>query len=587
MKDFFKMMLASCLSNLLILGIGVFVFVALIVGSVATMVSSGENADMLVVKENSVLELDLNKSIYERTPNELDAYLEGNQVLGADVLLKSIRMAKDDDNISGIYLKMSALYNAGWALTEEIRNAIVDFKESGKFVYSYADTYSQKGYYLASVADSVFINPSGMLDFKGIAAETLFIKDLLDKLNVKVKLIRPRSNAFKSAGEMYTMTQMSQANKTQVRTYIESIWNHVVADMSAVRGISVDRLNAIADNLEAYLPADALKNALVDGLVFEHDVLVLLSEQMGLDDYDDINFVKAKKYAQSSIDVSSNKIAVIYAQGDVVQGKGTGVNVYSSVIAKALDDAADNDAVKAIVLRVNSPGGAVVASEIMTNAVIRAKQKKPIVVSMSDVAASAGYEISCNAHKIVAMPTTITGSIGVFGLYPELGGMLKNKFGVTTDTVLTNKNAAALSTMRPLSGEGYDVLVRNVEDFYVTFCQRVALGRNLTVEYVDSIARGRVWTGIDAKKLGLVDELGGMDKALDIAAELAEIDSYSILAYPKEKDFATQLMEILGEEQSLTDVLSKKTDVEKYYEMLEQINNMEPLQARLPYFINF
>lgn len=587
MKDFFKMMLASCLSNLIILSIGVFVFVALIVGSVATMVSSGENADMLVVKENSVLELDLNKSIYERTPNELDAYLEGNQVLGADVLLKSIRMAKDDDNISGIYLKMSALYNAGWALTEEIRNAIVDFKESGKFVYSYADTYSQKGYYLASVADSVFINPSGMLDFKGIAAETLFIKDLLDKLNVKVKLIRPRSNAFKSAGEMYTMTQMSQANKTQVRTYIESIWNHVVADMSAVRGISVDRLNAIADNLEAYLPADALKNGLVDGLVFEHDVLVLLSEQMGLDDYDDINFVKAKKYAQSSIDVSSNKIAVIYAQGDVVQGKGTGVNVYSSVIAKALDDAADNDAVKAIVLRVNSPGGAVVASEIMTNAVIRAKQKKPIVVSMSDVAASAGYEISCNAHKIVAMPTTITGSIGVFGLYPELGGMLKNKFGVTTDTVLTNKNAAALSTMRPLSGEGYDVLVRNVEDFYVTFCQRVALGRNLPVEYVDSIARGRVWTGIDAKKLGLVDELGGMDKALDIAAELAEIDSYSILAYPKEKDFATQLMEILGEEQSLTDVLSKKTDVEKYYEMLEQINNMEPLQARLPYFINF
>ena len=587
MKDFFKMMLASCLSNLIILGIGVFVFVALIVGSVATLVSSGENTDMLVVKENSVLELDLNKSIYERTPNELDAYLEGNQVLGADVLLKSIRMAKDDDNISGIYLKMSALYNAGWALTEEIRNAIVDFKESGKFVYSYADTYSQKGYYLASVADSVFINPSGMLDFKGIAAETLFIKDLLDKLNVKVKLIRPRSNAFKSAGEMYTMTQMSQANKTQVRTYIESIWNHVVADMSAVRGISVDRLNAIADNLEAYLPADALKNGLVDGLVFEHDVLVLLSEQMGLDDYDDINFVKAKKYAQSSIDVSSNKIAVIYAQGDVVQGKGTGVNVYSSVIAKALDDAADNDAVKAIVLRVNSPGGAVVASEIMTNAVIRAKQKKPIVVSMSDVAASAGYEISCNAHKIVAMPTTITGSIGVFGLYPELGGMLKNKFGVTTDTVLTNKNAAALSTMRPLSGEGYDVLVRNVEDFYVTFCQRVALGRNLPVEYVDSIARGRVWTGIDAKKLGLVDELGGMDKALDIAAELAEIDSYSILAYPKEKDFATQLMEILGEEQSLTDVLSKKTDVEKYYEMLEQINNMEPLQARLPYFINF
>lgn len=587
MKDFFKMMLASCLSNLIILVIGMFLFFAFIVGSVASLMSSGENTDM-IVKENSVLKLELNKTIYEQTPGELNSYLEGNQALGADVLFKAIRMAKDDDNISGIYIKMSPMYNAGWALTEELRNAIVDFKESGKFVYSYADTYSQKGYYLVSVADSIFINPSGVLDFKGIAAETLFIKDLLDKLDVKVKLIRPRSNAFKSAGEMYTMTQMSQANKTQIRTYIESIWNHVSGDISIERNIPVDRLNAIADNLEAYLPADALKNGLVDALVFEHDVLVSMAKQIGTNDYDDIDFVKAKSYVQSAVDnVSRNKIAVIYAQGDVMSGNGTGVNVYSSVITNALNNAADNDNIKAIVLRVNSPGGAVVASEIMTNAVIRAKQKKPIVVSMSDVAASAGYEISCNANVIVAMPTTITGSIGVFGLYPEVGGMLKNKLGITTDTVLTNKNAAALSVMRPLSNEGHEVLVRNVEDFYVTFCQRVAKGRNLPVEYVDSIARGRVWTGIDAKKLGLVDELGGLDMALDIAAELAQIDNYSIVAYPKEKDLPTQLMELLGEEQSLAEVLSKNTNTEKYYNLMDYVKNMEPLQARLPYFIDF
>ena len=300
---------------------------------------------------------------------------------------------------------------------------------------------------------------------------------------------------------------------------------------------------------------------------------------------DDINFVKAKKYTQSSIDVSSNKIAVIYAQGDVVQGKGTGVNVYSSVIAKALDDAADNDAVKAIVLRVNSPGGAVVASEIMTNAVIRAKQKKPIVVSMSDVAASAGYEISCNATKIVAMPTTITGSIGVFGIYPQVGRMLKNKLGITTDTILTNRNAAALSINRPLSAESHNMLVRNVEDFYKTFCQRVAKGRNLSVEYVDSIARGRVWTGIQAKELGLVDELGGIDVALRIAAQEAGITNYSIVAYPKQKDAVTELMEMLNTE--ALEAHLQNQSIAKYYKQMEQISNMEPLQARLPYFIEF
>ena len=583
MKDFLKMMLASCLSSMIVFGICTFLVIALIVGSVATIISSTDDSTTTIVKPNSVLQLDLTKSIYERTPSELNSYLESNMVIGADMVLKAIHMAKTDDRISGIYLKTSEMYNGGWAITEEIRNALIDFKQSGKFIYSYSEVYGQKAYYLSTIADSVFINPSGMLDFKGIAAETIFIKDMLDKLNVDVELIRPRNNAFKSAGEMYTMNHMSEANKTQIRSYISNIWQHVCTDIAIARNISVDKLNSIANNLSAYLPTDAVNNGLIDKTAFEHDVLTSIAYTLGIadGDIDDINFIRTKKYAESATDSQSkNKIAIIYAQGDVLHGKGSDINVYSSTITKAIDDAANNSNVKAIVLRVNSPGGAVIASEIMTNAVIRAK-----VVSMSDVAASAGYEISCNATKIVAMPTTITGSIGVFGIYPQVGRMLKNKLGITTDTILTNRNAAALSINRPLSAESHNMLVRNVEDFYKTFCQRVAKGRNLSVEYVDSIARGRVWTGIQAKELGLVDELGGIDVALRIAAQEAGITNYSIVAYPKQKDAVTELMEMLNTE--ALEAHLQNQSIAKYYKQMEQISNMEPLQARLPYFIEF
>ena len=588
MKDFLKMMLASCLSSMIVFGICTFLVISLIVGAVASAISSTDDSSITVVNQNSVLQLDLTKTIYERTPSELNSYLESNMVIGADMVLKAIHMAKSDDRISGIYLRTSEMYNGGWAITEEIRNALIDFKQSGKFIYSYSEVYSQKAYYLSSIADSIFINPSGMLDFKGIAAETIFIKDMLDKLNVEVELIRPRNNSFKSAGEMYTMTHMSEANKKQIRSYISNIWQHVCTDISTTRNISVDKLNNIANNLSAYPPTDAVNNGLIDQTAFEHDVLTSIANTLGIGDgdIDDINFIRTKRYVESNPEPQSkDKIAVIYAQGDVLHGKGTDINVYSSTITKAINDAADNNNVKAIVLRVNSPGGAVIASEIMTDAVIRAKEKKPIVVSMSDVAASAGYEISCYATKIVAMPTTITGSIGVFGVYPQVGRMLKNKLGITTDTILTNRNAAALSINRPLSAESHNVLVRNVEDFYKTFCMRVAIGRNLSVEYVDSIARGRVWTGTQAKELGLVDELGGMDVALRIAAQEAGITNYSIVAYPKQKDAVTELMEMLNEE--AMEAKLQNSSIAKYYKQMEQISNMEPLQARLPYFVEF
>lgn len=595
MKDFFKMLFASCLGNILVFVIGIFIVIGLIGGIIASALSIYKDGNStFVVEDNSVLRLDLNKTILERTPSELENYINTNQVMGLDVVLKSIYRAKNDDKIKGIYLKTSGMYNGGWAVTEEIRNALLEFKKEGKFVYSYSDIYGQKAYYLSSVADSVYINPSGVLEFKGIGAETLFIKDLLDKLDVDVKLIRPSTNSFKSAGEMYTMNKMSEANKTQIRAYIKSIWNHVLEDISHSRNISVNELNTIANDLSAYLPQDALEKKLVDKLCFEHDALVSVAQILNIEDNNpsDIKFVSAANYVNSlneELDLQriKDKIAIIYAQGDVLQGKGTGVNVYSSNIVNAIEKAVSNDDVKAIVLRVNSPGGAVIASEIMTNAVVRAKEKKPIVVSMSDVAASAGYEISCYANKIVAMPTTITGSIGVFGIYPEVGTMLKNKFGITSDTVLTNKNSAALSTMRPLSRESQMLLTRNVENFYKTFCSRVAEGRNLSVKYVDSIARGRVWTGVEAKKLGLVDELGGLDVALRLAADEAGVEHYSVIVYPKEKDAITQLMEIIGDEGLTMKYEIFNPDVEVFQNWIEKIANMESVQARLPYYIDF
>ncbi len=591
MKDFFKMFFASCLGSLIVFGLSIFILIMVVFSMISSAISSSDT-DKIVVSQNSVLKLDLSKAIYERAPGEFESYFEGIQAVGLNDLLKAIQMAKKDPNIEGIFIDFGMGFASGWATTEELRNALTDFKESGKFIYAYSDSYSQKGYYLSTIADSIFINPAGMLEFKGIAAEAMFIKDFLKKLDINVELIRPGNNAYKSAGEMYTMTKMSAANREQIRSYIESIWNHVVLDMSKSRSISTKELNAIADNLSAFLPEEAFKKRLVDRLAFKNDVFVSMISMMKNKNLkpEDIRFINPTKYAKSNFELNSkskNRIAIIYAEGDVMPGKGVGINVYSTTITDALDNAANDDKIKAIVLRVNSPGGAVVASEIMTDAVLRAKAKKPVIVSMSDVAASAGYEISCYANKIVAMPTTITGSIGVFAVFPEVGALLKNKLGINTDTVLTNKNASALSILRPLSPTSHAVLTRNVEDFYKTFCSRVAQGRNLRVSYVDSIARGRVWTGTEAKKLGLVDELGGIDRALEIAAEEAEIENYTIVSYPKEKDLFTQLMELWNTDARIKLLAPNMQNVIRYYQQVEKISQMEPMQARLPYFIDF
>lgn len=539
------------------------------------------------VKKHSVLTIDLSKPFTERETTTVESLLFDQKTVGFNTILAAIDKAATDKKIEGIYLKDGLAYSAGWATTQELRNALAKFKEeSGKFVYAYSDSYSQKSYYLATVADRIFLNPSGMVEFTGIAAEAMFIKDMLDKLDVKVDLIRPNSNAFKSAGEMYTMNKMSEANREQIRTYIKSIWDEVLPQMSEARDIPVDSLNYLADNLSAFMAEDAFNAGLVDELGFENDVKELMVEQIDkVKSVSKLNFVSVSNYPTDK-KMSGKKIAVVYAEGEVQTGKGYDVGVYSTNMVKALDEAANDDDVQAIVLRVNSPGGAVLASEAITDAVVRAKEKKPLIVSMGDLAASAGYEISCYADYIVAQPTTITGSIGVFAMLPEIGTMLKNKIGLTFDTVNTNRNSSALSVMRPLSTESRALMQKNVEDFYKIFIGRVAEGRGLDVNYVDSIARGRVWTGRDALTLGLVDTLGGIDVALEIAADMAGISNYSVKVYPEAPSTLMEMFNMTDEDARAKVLLPTQYGKYRFFSDIEKLCDSDPLQARLPYYIN-
>ena len=581
---FGKIMLASGVGTLIVLTIiGLFKLFILfgIIGSV-----SSDSAP--AVADNSFLRIDLTKPVNERSSSDLESiFSDGNNVGFADIL-RSISKAANDDHIKGIYLYMGATFPYSWGRSEELRQALKAFRDSEKPVLVYADGYSQGGYFVASIADSIYLNPSGMVEFRGIGAESLFFKQLLDKMAVKMTLVRPRSNSFKSAGERYTMDHMSEANRQQIREYIFSIWDYAVAQIGDARDISTERLNELADNLEGCLPEDAVANGLVDRLCFESSIKTSMEKTYGsksiveLGDY-------AKGIKTNILD--KQQIAVIYAEGDVVDGTGYGTAVYSDKITRALDAAAADNKVKAIVLRVNSPGGQVTASEIMTNAVMRAKEKKPVIVSMGDVAASAGYEISCNANFIVAEPTTVTGSIGVFATLPEIGGTLKKYLGITTDTVNTNANSTALSALRPLSPKVLELMQRNVEEFYTVFVDRVATGRKLDSKFVDSIARGRVWTGRDALKLGLVDALGGLDDAISIAADSAGIKEYTVVDYPAKDGMLNELMNrgkqlpgtIKYDEIRSSDGVWMRGNL--MVETLNRICDTRGLQARVEFFI--
>ena len=549
-----------------------------------SMLSSATSDTTPIMGKSFAVELNISGEVAEGKPNELLTLLNDNTTTSLSDLLLTIDHAAGDDRVKALYLHLGGS-NLSWAQAEELHEALCAFRqESGKPIITYGEVLSQPEYYLATCAQKICVHPSGIIDFRGIGAEVMFYKGLLDKLGVHMELIRPTNCAYKSAGEVYTRTDMSDANREQVHSYINNIWDYAVGVMASYRKLTPEQLNTVADNLSGYLPADALKAGLVDSLCFAQDVKHLLKEE-----YQAEKIVKAKRYAKSIEQKDKDqRIAIIYAQGEVVPGKGDGTRtaVYGNDIVKALTDAAKDKKVKAIVLRVNSPGGAVTASESMTHAVIEAKKVKPVIVSMSGLAASAGYEISCFGTKIVAHPTTLTGSIGVFATIPEVGNLLRQKLGITTDTVKTNRNSTGLSLYRPLSTDARNMLQKNVEDFYITFTQRVADGRGLTREYVDSIARGRVWTGAQAKEIGLVDTLGGLTLALHIAAEEAgvDLDQCSLKTFPAEKSLWEQVMEKVNEDEE-EKIKARLNSFIPFYSELESWSKMEPLQARLPFAI--
>ena len=581
---FGKTMLASAvgfiIGTVVLSVLSFFLFAAVMVSALSTASSDSTP----IVGKSFAVELNITGDVSEGKPNELISLMGDNTTTSLSDLLATIDHAKDDDRVKALYLHLGGS-NLSWAQAEELVTALGDFKlECDKPVIAYGEAMSQPEYYLATCTQKICVHPSGIIDFRGMGAEVMFYKGLLDKLGVHMELIRPTSCTYKSAGEVYTRTDMSDANREQVHSYINSIWDYAVKVMATNRHMTVDQMNAVADNLSGYLPNDALEAGLVDTLCFAQDVKKLLKEQYLAD-----KIVKAKRYAKAIEQEDKDyRIAVIYAEGDVVPGKGDGTRtaVYGDDIVKALADAAKDKKVKAIVLRVNSPGGAVTASESMTHAVIEAKKEKPVIISMSGLAASAGYEISCFGTKIVAHPTTLTGSIGVFATIPEVGNLLRQKLGITTDTVKTNKNSTGMSLYRPLSNDARTMLQKNVEDFYITFTQRVADGRGLTCEYVDSIARGRVWTGAQAKELGLVDTLGGLTLALHIAAEEAEVDydKCKVKVFPEEKGLWELMMQKMNEDEE-EKINARLNSLIPFYSDLVRWSNMEPLQARLPFAI--
>jgi protease-4 len=463
----------------------------------------------------------------------------------------TINKAKSDPKIKAIMLDLSIIQANGWATVQEMRDALVSFKESKKKIYAFSDTYTQNAYYLATVADEISLNPVGHLQLTGLGGEVMFVKDLLNKFDIDVELLRPANNDYKSAGEMFVNNKMSEANKKQIKAYVSSIWDYIANNMSQSRKIDITTLNNNVSNLETFMAEDALKNKYVDNLSFRTDIQEKIKKDLNLKK---VNWVQYKKYRNSIVDImpkGKDQIAVIYAFGDVAQGKGGDLSIGSETIVKEIRRAVENSRVKAIVLRINSGGGDAIASEQMTNEVIKANKVKPVIVSMGDVAASAGYEMGCGASKIVANPVTITGSIGVFGVVPNFGRALKKNLGIGFDTIQTHKNSVFLSGVTPMSTDTRIMMQKSIDVFYKNFVNRVATGRNKSFQYIDSIAKGRVWVGKDAKEIGLIDEFGGLYKSIEIAAKEAKIKDYGVIALPKTKDIAEQIFSAMGQEVEL------------------------------------
>ena len=583
MKDFFKFTFASMLGVVLA---GVVFTILGIVGMVG-MVASSDTETM--VKENSILILDLDGSLSERVQdNPLQSLLgEEYQVYGLDDILSSIRKAKENENIKGIYLQ-AGIMNASFASLEEIRNALTDFKESGKFIVAYGDQYMQNMYYLASVADKVIVNPQGSITWQGLASQTIFFKDLLKKVGVEMEIFKV--GTYKSAVEPFIATEMSDANREQVSAFLHSIWGRLLEDISTSRSIPAEVLNKYADGFTMLEPAETyITNGMVDTLMYKDGVLNYLKELTGREENESLQTLSLKDMKnvkrQTPLDKSGNIIAVYYAFGgiDDTASASTEEGIQSEKVIKDLRKLREDETVKAVVLRVNSPGGSAYGSEQIWREVVLLKEAKPVIVSMGDYAASGGYYISCAADCIVADPTTLTGSIGIFGMFPNMENLLNDKLGLHFETVKTNANADMGNMTRSFNANEKVAMQKYINQGYKLFVQRCAEGRGMSVEAIEKIAEGRVWTGATAKELGLVDELGGLDKALEIAALKAGVESYSTVSYPNQDDFFSSLLKE-GKDNYINGKITKTLgNSYRYLQLFENWENMDRIQARLPF----
>lgn len=585
MKEFFKYLLATILGVILV---NIIVFILFF--SVFAFLGSVEKPKP--IKPNSILHLKLDYEIPERTDENPFKSLSSldfktKKKLGLNEILFNIKKATEDSNIKAIYLNVSTM-SAGLATIEEIRQALIHFKkESKKPIYAYADYYSQLNYYLCSVADKIYLNPQGVVEIKGLTSQIMFLKNALEKLGVEPILIK--HGKFKSAGEMFVLDKMSPENKEQTLTYVKTIWDYMLSEISIQRQISVEELNLIADSLKSDNAENSLKLKLVDKLIYFDEFLNELKTISKAEKIKDISLVDLEKYSKvpSKFEAGKkDKIAIIYAVGQIDLGDNDEDKIGSDETARLIRKARENKNVKAVVLRVNSPGGSALASEVIWREILLTKKEKPVIVSMGDVAASGGYYIACPADVIIANPTTITGSIGVFGILWNTQKFLNDKIGITIDGVETNLHSSIGTITRTIKPYEQQVIQKNVDHIYEVFCTRVSDGRQMPKQKVDSIGQGRVWSGISAKQIGLIDEFGGLEKAIEIAKEKAGIKGKArIIEYPEKLPFVEQLIKDMQK-----GVKSKALVNQQFYSMfkyLSGIQSMQGIQARMPFWIYF
>jgi protease IV len=581
MKSFLKAVLATIVGIL----VTSFVLFLFFVGIISVIISSQEKETE--IKANSILWLKLDQQIVDRKPSmpfNLGS-LSRVQKTGLNVLLENIDKAKDDPNMKGIHLELSII-PAGMGTLEEIRNALLDFRESGKFITVYAEVLSQRAYYLATAADKIYMNPSGYMDWTGMRVHSPFFKNTLEKLDIEATIIR--YGKFKSAAEQFSDTEFSAANSEQLQRLINTIWDDVCMKISKERNITPARLNEIADNLLVSTSRSAYELQLIDSLLFKDQVITLLKEKTGIAESKDLNTVDLDEYAnvprtKNYKGIAKDKIAVIYASGDILSGEGSDDNIGSDKFAQAISKARKDSSVKAVVVRVNSPGGSAIASDVIWRELVLTKAIKPVVVSMGDLAASGGYYISCMADTILAQPATISGSIGVIGMHLNAQGFF-TKFGITFDSEMTNKYSDFYSSVRPITDFELNYLQSMIDTIYRTFVNRVDAGRALSYSEIDKIGQGRIWSGIDAVELGLVDKIGGLQDAIEIARQMAGLDEkYRLIELPEQEDPFMAFIKGVTQGASLK-ILERKLGVEsEYLTTLEKLKENQGILTRMPF----